>query len=309
MTLMIRNGANVAARALQIAFKFLPSTSKELTFAGEEIIPFELFIPTRHGNVRCLVYRSDETLMRGARPPVYINFHGGAFIVRNPEQDEHVCRYIASTLRSVVVSVDYDTAPHVQYPVAEHQAYDIAVWVHHNGASQGWNGYRLAVGGFSAGAKLAINVCQQARDNRSFMPVALMAAYPALDMTIAPGDRIASASHPAVRPWLISLMYKSYFPYAKSRGASLASPLRDEVLSELPPTLLLIAGDDALAEEGERFSVKLEEAGVATTTRRFPRCDHGFTHNKPAIVVFEAMEKIAEHMERAFMLASPGPSI
>jgi acetyl esterase/lipase len=45
-------------------------------------------VPTRHGDVRCLAYRApDDTTAR----PLYVNMHGGGFVVRFPEMDDPMC--------------------------------------------------------------------------------------------------------------------------------------------------------------------------------------------------------------------------
>jgi len=226
--------SKLGAYALQLLFRVLPSTPKELMFSGADIIPTAIWVPTRHGNVRCLVYRKRRPIDAVGSLPVYVNIHGGAFIVRAPEQ------FIASTTDAIVVSIDYDAAPRASYPVAEYEVYDVVEWIHRNDRQLGWNSSRLAVGGFSAGAKLAINVCQQARDSGSFMPIASIACYPALDMTLASTSRVSSIEKPAVAPWLINLMYNTYFVEVAKRSDPLASPGLDNNVAAYPPVLLLV---------------------------------------------------------------------
>lgn len=59
---------------------------------------------------------------------MYVNFHGGGFVVGRPEQDDHICRYIAATAGCVVINVDYAVAPQRQFPVPVTQAYDVTAW-------------------------------------------------------------------------------------------------------------------------------------------------------------------------------------
>src|SRR5919106_433552 len=81
-----------------------------------------LRVETGAGPVNCTVYRPPATT--GTPAPVYVNFHGGGFIVGRPQQDDHICRYIAATAGCVVINVDYAVAPQRQFPVAVTQAYD-----------------------------------------------------------------------------------------------------------------------------------------------------------------------------------------
>ena len=89
---------------------------------------------------------------------MYVNFHGGGFVVARPQQDDHICRYIAATADCVVINVDYAVSPQRRFPTAVTQAYDVTAWVAENGPANGWDGSRLAVGGHSAGASLTAAV-------------------------------------------------------------------------------------------------------------------------------------------------------
>jgi hypothetical protein len=82
------------ARAFGAAGSRFATVSAELTEATVDCLAecHELTVPTRHGDVRCLVYRApDETTAR----PLYVNMHGGGFVVRFPEMDEPMCHYLS----------------------------------------------------------------------------------------------------------------------------------------------------------------------------------------------------------------------
>src|SRR5512141_2787346 len=100
---------------------------KDLVLAGADLpAPTRIRVPTRHGRVRCEVYRPDAAQ---PDPPVYVHLHGGAFVMRHPRMDDFFARYVAATCDAVVVNVDYDVAPQARYPVAQEQAHDVAAWV------------------------------------------------------------------------------------------------------------------------------------------------------------------------------------
>src|SRR5262245_48531655 len=151
--------AALSARVMQALFPIqhrLQWSSKEVQFATQEIAkPAKIAIPTRHGEIQALLYMPTEediaaTLATGRRPPVHFITHGGGFIIRVPQQEDNVARYLASELGAYVVIPDFDTAPTVRHPVSEQQAYDAFVWVHKNGEPFGWDGERLSVGGASS---------------------------------------------------------------------------------------------------------------------------------------------------------------
>lgn len=157
------------ARLTQLIYPYVIRVDKELHFATRPIAPpTEIAVPTRHGKIRCLVYRPYRDAPLAANPPVHLEIHGGGFVARNPEQDAHIANFIASEVGAVVVSVDYDAAPQAQYPKAEEECYDVAEWIVANGAANGWDGSRLSVLGVSAGGKFAISVAQLAYDTHAF---------------------------------------------------------------------------------------------------------------------------------------------
>jgi acetyl esterase len=276
---------------------------RDLYFASRAVAkPVEVRVPTRHGRVRCLVYRppAGAPAPGGAErpPPVHVQIHGGGFYGRYPEQDEHIAAYIASEVGAVVVSVDYDVAPQVQFPVAEEQCYDVAAWVHLTGAVNGWDANRISVGGSSAGGKLAINVCQLAHANGVFRPRALVTEYAVADVTRT--DRTANRGA-KISPRIQRLVSETYFVDVLRHGDPIASPLRDVNLARALPATLVMTGEyDTLAPEMDEIAGMLRAAGVTVVHRTFAKTDHGFTHCPPVETAREAIRLIGEHLTVAF---------
>src|SRR5215212_12251691 len=83
-------------------------------------------IPTRHGDTTATVYHPAARDSR--RPAVYVNIHGGGFVVGHREQDDPWCRYLAAHADVVVVNTDYVLAPHRRFPAPVEQIYDVLQW-------------------------------------------------------------------------------------------------------------------------------------------------------------------------------------
>jgi acetyl esterase len=193
----------LSARAMQAVYPFVrwrTYSSPEVQFATKQIAkPSRITIPTRHGDIDALEYRpTDEdiaaSLLAGRRPPAHLITRGGAFIVRVPEQEDNVARYLASEVGAYVVVPDFDTAPTVIHPVSEHQAYDAFVWVHENGERHGWDGERVSVGGASSGSQVAFSVVTQAIDAGGYIPVALSSEFGVGDVSRPDEQRISAKS-------------------------------------------------------------------------------------------------------------------
>jgi acetyl esterase/lipase len=77
---------------------------------------------------------------------------------------------------------------------------------------------------------------------------------------------------------LMKWMYNQYTEDPGERKEIFASPLQATVaqLKGLPPTLIQVAENDILRDEGEAFGRKLDEAGVDVTTVRYNGMIHDF---------------------------------
>ncbi len=63
-------GTRLAARVMRAGFTLVGSPPKSLRFATQTVAdPGTVTVPTRHGPVRCLLYRPVST---GALPPVHV---------------------------------------------------------------------------------------------------------------------------------------------------------------------------------------------------------------------------------------------
>ncbi len=246
-----------------------------LRFAGEDLPEPELhLVPTRHGEVRVHLYRPEGEGV--GPPPVYVHFHGGAFLMRYPQMDDWWCRYLAATAGVAVANVDFEVAPQVRYPVAQEQGHDVAAHLAAHGHDLGLDGGRLVVGGFSSGGQVAASVCLQARDRNSFEPVLQVLGVPALDLAAEVGDLPGM-----IAPGLRRLVRRTYFPEVERRSEPYASPLLADDLTGLPPTIVLTAERDALRREGDLYALRLRAAGVDVTHDLSPGVDHYFLTEDP----------------------------
>ena len=68
---------------------------------------------------------------------MYVNVHGGGFVVGHREQDDPWCRYLAAHANVVVINTDYALAPRERFPVPVEQIYDVLQWAADAGARLG----------------------------------------------------------------------------------------------------------------------------------------------------------------------------
>ncbi len=263
---------------------------RDRVFAGGDLPdPQRLKIPTRHGRVRCDVYRDPS---RTEPSPVHVHLHGGAFLMRYPAMDDFWCRYLVAVAGVTVVNVDYDIAPRRRYPVAQEQAYDVLAWVQENGD---WDRSRVTVSGFSAGGNLAAAACLQAADHGTPLPRLQLLGVPSLDVSTTDKPAPAGAT---ISPAVIDLVRKTYFKDASRRTEPYASPLLAEDLTGQPPTMLVTAGRDRLRAEGVAYVARLAAAGVPVQHLDLPDRDHYFLDG-PSDRAHDVMQSMATAVANA----------
>ncbi|KMO70458.1 Carboxylesterase NlhH [Mycolicibacterium chlorophenolicum] len=253
-------------------------------------------IPTRYGAVDATIYHPPND---DERPPVYLNLHGGGFVVGHPEQDDPWCRYLAARAGVSVVNPDYVLAPRHRFPAAPQQIYDIAWWV--ADGDRTWDGTRLCVGGQSAGGNLAAATARQALENGGPDIALQVLFYAPLDLVTATRDKPSTIGARAVmKPWMGEVFDTAYIPDPASRRDRLASPAHDDAhLAGIAPTLVITAEHDRLRDEARRYAEKLDAAGALAEYYEAPGVDHGYNIMSSATDITRATyDRICGHVQR-----------
>ncbi len=265
-----------------------------------EIVPVGSFsqriLTTFAGSTSIIIYRphtaKEEFL------PVFVNIHGGGFVMGSACDDDVWCRKIANIVGCVVINIDYHLAPEQKFPVALEECYYVIKWIYTNALELNIDPNRIAVGGHSAGGNLAASLCLLSRDRGEFPIVYQVLNYPPLDLSIDPFNRPSTDS--LLTPKAQDFFNSCYFNTAADALNPLVSPLLAADLSELPDALIITAEYDPLRQDGKVYAERLAEAGVEVTYRMFPGCMHAFTHFSSHKMSKEAWALIYSQLKRAF---------
>lgn len=286
--------ADTLARLLQLAPPPRPEPGLSFAELPARIVPAT--IPTRHGDVRAVVYLPEAS---GGPAPVYVNFHGGGFIMRHPEQDDPLCRYLAANAGVAVVNVDYDVAPRHRFPQPVEEAYDAVCWA--AGPGHEWDGSRLCVGGQSAGGALAAGAARLALELGGPAIALQVLLYPPLDLVTPARDKRAAA-RPAIVP-IEKVFELAYLPSRAARLDRLVSPAwgsNGDGITGIAPALVITCELDSLRDEGVAYAGKLAAAGSLREHVDLAGARHNFNLlSRDRALVEDAYALIVKHVTSA----------
>ncbi|UYP19399.1 alpha/beta hydrolase [Rhodococcus sp. Z13] len=223
--------------------------------------------------LRLRIYRPGGA--RGGPLPLVVLFHGGGWVLGDPEQDEWWASHMAVRTPCVVVSVDYRLAPEHPYPAAVLDCWSSLRWIVGHAAGLGGDPSRVVVAGDSAGGNLAAVTAELAVRSGGPGLAGQVLIYPAVEMV----EEFPSEREFAEAPVLTSRGMRAFVrlymgdadPYAPT-----AAPLRGSLAGAVVPALVQTAGHDPLRDNGIRYIEALRSKGGDVTATDYPDAVHGY---------------------------------
>ncbi|SER61311.1 alpha/beta hydrolase [Lentzea albida] len=200
---------------------------------------------------------------------VYLHFPGGGFYLGSTPQDDERDQRLADALGIAVVAVDYRLAPENPWPAAPDDAETAARWLVAH-AHEHFGTTKLAIGGFSAGATLAVTTLLRLRD------------HPFTGAVLQFGTYDLSGRTPAGRLIADEYFIQAYAGDAPDRTDPDISPVYGD-LRGLPPLLVVVGALDVLLEDNLALASRVVAAGGEVDLRVYPESRHGFTNRDTTI--------------------------
>lgn len=215
------------------------------------------FIPSRDAdrNIRLRTYipESKEEL------PIFLYFHGGAFIFGTPEQYDTMLANLALDANILIVSVDYRLAPEHPFPAAMHDGYDSLEWLSLYANKIGGQKNKIIIGGSSAGGTIAASITQY---NKEVNITHQFLLYPPMSSLLTSNSMQHYANAPMQTKESAFWMWHHYLHGNMTAPLPFAVPLFTKDLANLPPATIITAEYDPLRDEAHEYSRLLKNNNV-----------------------------------------------
>jgi acetyl esterase len=273
----------------------------------------DLDVPGPHGPVPVRTYRPCGA---EADLPGVMWLHGGAFMGGDLDMLEAhgASAELAVKLPATVVSVDYRLAPAFRYPVPLDDCVAVAEWMAAGPPGLRIDAARLAVGGASAGANLAIATALRLRDagHPAVFRAALL-AYPTLHIEMPAGSEEQQAAAAALPPLArfpaaaMRFIYEGYLGEAYLDPPPYGVPALAD-LHGLPPVAIANASHDDLRSSGEQFASSLADSGVLVDEWSEAGMAHGYLNNLGAVDGADrSIDRFVDFARRSGLGSRDGP--
>jgi acetyl esterase len=251
------------------------ATDRIGAFLGEGSVPLErerdLALPGPHGQVPCRLYLPDNA----EKPPLLIYAHGGGFVQGSLPSWDAMLRELVRQSGVAALSVDYRLAPEHKFPAAFDEMVAMIRLAAREGAGLGIDPRRLAVGGDSAGANLALAAAAALRNAGERVLGFMLLVYGCYSTdTESPSWRRfgqgAGLSQTQMR-WI----WETYLERPEQENDWRAAPILADPAG-LPPAHLIVGSLDPLLDDSQHLASRLKEAGVPCELTVYDGINHGF---------------------------------
>ena len=203
---------------------------------------------------------------------ILLFFHGGGYCSGSILSHRRMVSEAGRAAGMRTLAVAYRLAPECPFPAA----YDDVLTAWRFLRNQGIPAVRIAIGGDSAGAGLAVALINQLRDAHEELPACSWLISPWTDLTMS-GSTLASkeAVDPIIHIGYLDELANVYLPAGMVRNDPRVSPLYADLRS-FPSILIQVGSAEALLDDATRFAAVAGAADVPVTLEIWPRMIHAW---------------------------------
>ncbi len=248
------------------------------------------------GPIACRLYRP----ALAASLPCLVYFHGGGWVVGSLDTHDRIMRLLAEKSGALVLGVDYRLAPEHKFPAPHEDALAALRQAIRNGHDWGIDTRRVAVGGDSAGANLALAACLGLEAQERAAVRRQLLFYGCFGLTDSASLRACSDAAYG----LTGADMERYRAHLMRSPADLTDPRLNNLagdLAGLPPAFLAAAELDCLLDDSRAMAARMASAGVAHKLTVYPGVLHGFLHYSRMLdAAMRALDDAAAALRQAF---------
>jgi acetyl esterase len=251
------------------------ATDRIGAFLGEGSVPLQrerdLSLPGPHGQVPCRLYMPDGA----EHPPLLIYAHGGGFMQGSIPSWDHFLRELVRQSGVAALSVDYKLSPEYKFPVAFEEMVALTRLAAREGAGLGIDPSRLALGGDSAGANLALAAALAMRDAGETALRFQLLIYGCFSTECDSPSWQRFGQGAGLSQVGMKWIWQTYLAGPEECQDWRAAPAIAD-LAGVAPAHLIVGSLDPLIDDNNNLAAKLKAAGVPSNLTIYEGINHGF---------------------------------
>jgi acetyl esterase len=272
-------------------------------FLGEGSVPLtderNLALPGPGGQVPCRLYMPDGAI----RPPLLVWAHGGAFVQGGLDSWDHLLRDLVRQSGVAALSVDYRLAPEHRFPAGFDDMAAMTRLAAREGAGLGIDPTRLAVGGDSAGACLALAAAEAMRDAGETALRFQLLVYGCFTTDCDSPSWRRFGQGAGLSQAGMKWAWDTYLTAPEQRQDWRAAPGLGD-LKGLAPAHLIVGNLDPLLDDSTNLAARLKAAGVLCDLVIYQGINHGFfRYSRLIATARRAVADCAAALKRGLALA------
>ena len=209
--------------------------------------------------------------------PLLIYLYGRADEERNMDSSDPGLRILANSTGFMVATIDYRFAP---FSASLDDVVTTARWIHQNSEQLGVDSQRIALGGESRGANLALSTALALRDSdnpedQNLVHVLyLLNGYYSPDLLESNSAKMFGNGTDLITSADIEMIFDDMYQNKSDYSNPLAFPLLSKNLTGLPPMYIVASGIDPIKDESIKLAMRLQEEGQEYYLSMWPGVGH-----------------------------------
>ncbi|SPB14196.1 esterase/lipase [Caballeronia novacaledonica] len=209
--------------------------------------------------------------------PLIVYFHGGGWVVGDLDTHDGLVARLSRDSQCAVASVDYRLAPEHPFPAPCDDALDALIWLAEHRSRLGFATGRLAVGGDSAGAHLAVVAARGANERVAGLVGLQLLLYPVMRRQFESPSCVANANGPGLTNDEMKWYWTQFLSAEAPKEHDVrAFPLSEPFARTPAPALVVAAAYDPLYDDAFELQRFLEANGGRVEMIDAHDMTHGF---------------------------------